>query len=143
MLLVTNIVVISVAGCQLEAIAEMQKAPRTCAAFMRMLPAEFQLIQARWSGEAAWIPLGDTKLDVPYENHTSYPAPGQILLYPGGISEAEILVPYGSTCFSSKVGQLAGNHFLTVVEGGEHLQAIGRAVLWQGAQAIRFALASR
>ena len=73
-----------------------------------------------------------------YENHTSYPGPGQILLYPGGFSETEILFPYGGTCFASKLGQLAGNHFLTIVAGNEHLRELGRLVLWEGAQDILF-----
>ena len=79
----------------------------------------------RWSGESAWIPLGDFEFGVGFENATSYPAPGQVLLYPGGYSETEILFPYGSCCFASKMGQLAGNHFLTVVEGNEHLPTWG------------------
>jgi hypothetical protein len=61
-----------------------------------------------------------------------------MLFYPGGLSEAEILIPYGGTCFSSKVGQLAGNHFLTVLDGRENLQALGQIVLWHGAQDILF-----
>jgi len=65
-------------------------------------------------------------------------APGQMLVYPGGFSEMEILFPYGQTCFASKAGQLAGNHFATVVEGREHLPEIGQRVLWEGAQPIRF-----
>ena len=103
-----------------------------------MLPLHTRLIQARWSGEAAWIPFGELDLDLGYENHTSHPAPGHLLLYPGGISETEILFPYGSTLFASKMGQLAGNHFLTVVEGREQLREIGRLVLWEGAQDILF-----
>ena len=76
--------------------------------------------------------------DLGPEDPTSYPAPGELLLYPGGVSEVEILFPYGDTCFASKAGQLAGNHFATVVGGLEHLPAIGEIVLWQGAQEIRF-----
>lgn len=107
-----------------------------------MLPLQSQIIQARWSGEAAWIPFGDMALDVGYENHTSHPAPGQLLLYPGGISETEILFPYGATLFASKMGQLAGNHFATIYEGNEHLKALGDLVLWKGAQEISFTAVS-
>jgi hypothetical protein len=117
---------------------ETTLAPRTCAKFLAMLPLKTKIIQARWSGEAAWIPFGDMDLDLGYENHTSHPAPGHLLLYPGGISETEILFPYGSAVFASKVGQLAGNHFATIYDGLEHLPELGRVVLWEGAQEITF-----
>ena len=117
---------------------EEEVAPQTCEAFGGLLPFENKIVQARWSGEAAWIPLSDLDLGLNYENHTSLPAPGEILLYPGGYSETEILFPYGGTCFASTVGQLAGNHFLTITEGREHLRELGRFVLWEGAQDIVF-----
>jgi hypothetical protein len=120
-------------NAQFEEIA----APRTCAAFRTLLPFEEQLIQARWSGEAAWVPLGDLRLDLPAENATSHPSRGDILFYPGGASETELLFPYGSACFASKVGQLAGNHFLTITSGLELLVELGRLVVWKGAQTIR------
>lgn len=131
-------VTIRVGEIELEAKFEFDSAPRTCAAFSRLLPYRQKLIQARWSGESAWIPLGEFKLGVEFENHLSYPAPGQILFYPGGYSETEILFPYGPTCFASKMGQLAGNHFLTITRGLEHLPEIGRRVVWDGAQDIVF-----
>ncbi len=120
---------------------EDDAAPYTCAQFRTMLPYRQRIIHVRWSGEACWIPLGDLDLGLAPENHTSYPAPGQVLLYPGGISETELLLAYGAVRFASKVGQLAGNHFLTVVEGGEQLAALGKLVLWSGAQEIEFAAA--
>ena len=129
---------ITVADFRLVARLEEEGAPNTVAAFRRLLPLESKLIQARWSGQSAWIPFGDLDLGIDFEDPTSYPAPGELLIYPGGLSETEILFPYGDTCFASKAGQLAGNHFATVVEGLEHLQAIGELVLWQGAQPIRF-----
>jgi Protein of unknown function (DUF3830) len=117
---------------------ESKNAPRTCAAFVARLPFRGQLIQARWSGEAAWIPLGDLRLDVGFENATSHPAPGEILFYPGGFSETEILFPYGATLFAGKLGQLAGNHFLTIENAREQLREVGRRVMWEGAQEIVF-----
>jgi len=53
-------------------------------------------------------------------------------------SETEILLAYGGVRFASKVGQLAGNHFLTISKGNEYL--VGKAALWKGAQDIEFAL---
>lgn len=117
---------------------ETAAAPKTVAKFRAMMPYQERIIHVRWSGEACWIPLGDLDVGLGYENPTSYPAPGQILLHPGGISETEILLPYGSCQFASKVGVLAGNHFLTVVDNLENLPALGKLVLWSGAQAIRF-----
>jgi hypothetical protein len=63
---------------------------------------------------------------------------GDILFYPGGYSETEIILAYGACSFASKMGPLAGNHFLTIVEGREHLRALGTTVLWQGAQDVLF-----
>lgn len=131
-------VVIHAGGFRFVARWEETVAPRTCAAFRALLPYRQKLIHARWSGEACWIPLGDFRLEVGFENHTSHPAPGEILFYPGGYSETEILFPYGACLFASKMGQLAGNHFLTIVEGKENLRAVGEKALWQGAQEIVF-----
>ena len=117
---------------------EEQAAPQTVAAFRRLLPLESRIIPARWSGPSAWIPFGELDLGLGPENATSYPAAGELLLYPGGVSETELLFPYGHTCFASKAGQLAGNHFATIVEGGERLQELGELVLWHGAQDITF-----
>ena len=132
------IIRITVGELMFKARLEQASAPATCAAFLDVLPYHQKIIQARWSGEAAWIPLGDFKFGVGYENATSHPSRGDILLYPGGLSETEILFPYGSCSFASKVGQLAGNHFLTVIEGQDRLAELGQLVLWRGAQDIVF-----
>lgn len=117
---------------------ETEKAPETCRIFKSFLPFRNRTIHSRWSGEAVWVPLGDFAFGAGFENHTSHPSRGDILLYPGGFSETELLFAYGSSHFASKMGVLAGNHFLTVVEGREHLEAMGRMVLWQGAQDVVF-----
>jgi len=116
-------------------------APLTCAAFRKMLPMSASTLHVRWSGQAVWLPMGDMSLQIPPENATSYPVPGEILLYPGGVSETEILIAYGGTRFASKAGQLAGNHFLTLDSGIEHLKEIGRLALWHGAQPTTIELA--
>ncbi len=123
-----------------DAVLETEKAPQTCKAFMERLPFEGQIVHVRWSGEGVWIPLGDYNFGVGYENHTSHPAPGHIILYPGGISETEILLAYGGVDFSSKMGQLAGNHFITITSDLENLPVLGNKTLWEGAQQIRFEL---
>ena len=117
---------------------EEETAPDTVAAFRRLLPLRSRIIQARWSGQAAWIPFGELDVGIGPENATCYPSPGELLLYPGGVSETELLFPYGPTSFASKAGPLAGNHFATIVEGGERLQEVGELVLWKGAQEISF-----
>lgn len=121
-------------------------APQTVEAFLKLLPYRQKIIHVRWSGEAYWVPLGEFQLlrgDAPvgFENHTSHPSVGDVLFYPGPYSETEILLAYGSCCFASKMGQLAGNHFLTIVQGKENLRALGVKTLWEGAQEVLFELA--
>lgn len=47
---------------------------------------------------------------------------------------------YGNVNFASKAGQLSGNHFITLTSGLENIYALGRKVLWEGAQDIRYEL---
>jgi len=129
---------VTIAGITFDARFEEDAAPQTVAAFRKLLPYRSKVVHVRWSGEGVWIPLGDTDFGVGYENHTSYPAPGQFILYPGGISETEILLAYGGVHFASKLGQLAGNHFITLTSGLDKLAGIGPKVLWEGAQEILF-----
>jgi hypothetical protein len=117
---------------------EEEDAPQSVAAFRGMLPLDSRVIHVRWSGESMWIPFGDLELGIGPENATRFPNPGEILLFPGGVSEAELLFPYGHVAFGSKAGPLAGNHFATVVEGVEQLRELGMKCLWEGAQEISF-----
>jgi hypothetical protein len=129
---------IAAGGFDFVARLEEEAAPKTVAAFRRLLPLESRIIHVRWSGEGGWIPFGDLDLGLGPENATCYPNPGELVLYPGGISETEILLAYGYVSFASKAGPLAGNHFATILEGGENLRELGRRFLWDGAQEIRF-----
>jgi hypothetical protein len=115
---------------------ERDLAPRTCHYFESLLPYRTQFIHVRWSGEACWVPLGDETVPFGFENATSHPAPGQMLFYPGGYSETELLLAYGGVRFASKLGQLAGNHFLTITDGLAQLPALGKRALWHGAQDV-------
>lgn len=135
----TTLIDVTAGGFTFVARLEEHLAPKTCAAFRAMLPWDERLIHVRWSGEGMWVPMGDTVYDLPWENHTCYPKPGQFIFYPGGVSETEILLGYGDVCFSSKFGQLPGNQFLTIIEGSEQLAELGRKTLWEGAQPVRFA----
>jgi hypothetical protein len=129
---------ISAGGFDFVARLEEKDAPRTVEAFRKLLPLESRIIHVRWSGEGGWIPMGDLDVGIGPENATSYPNPGEIVFYPGGVSETELLLAYGYVSFASKAGPLAGNHFATIVEGGENLRELGRRFLWEGAQPITF-----
>jgi hypothetical protein len=130
---------IRITAADISLIAETNpEAPLTVAAFMKLLPYKQKLIHVRWSGEGVWVPLGSFDLGVGFENHTSHPSKGDILFYPGGYSETEIILAYGACSFASKMGPLAGNHFLTIVKGQEHLVELGTRVLWNGAQDVLF-----
>ncbi|HEY3078548.1 MAG TPA: DUF3830 family protein [Chloroflexota bacterium] len=140
----------------LDAKLENERAGQTVQTILSLLPFRGKILQGRWSGESGWIPIDDwqaasspsggapgpaaahtpRRFDLAYENHTSFPAPGELLFYCFGLSVTEILVPYGPTVFASRVGQLAGNHFATVTSGREGLRELGRRVLWEGAQEV-------
>jgi hypothetical protein len=133
-------IIIAVGDRVLTGVLEEEQAPATCKAFLTVLPLRRQLLQARWSGEAAWVPLGELDLGVGSENPVHRPRPGQVLFYPAAESETEILLPYGVTAFAAVCGPLYGNHFLTINGQEEHLREIGRRVLMEGAQQVDFAL---
>ena len=118
------------------------EAPQTVESFLRLLPYKSKIIHVRYSGEAIWIPLPkDFPMTGVLENQTSYPSKGEILYYPGMISEKEILISYGATVFSSRVGMLPGNHFATIFEDQMKLAEIGKKILWEGAKDISIAKA--
>jgi hypothetical protein len=121
---------ITAGGFSFTARLEEEDAPETVAAFRRLLPLDSRIIHVRW--------FGDLDLGLGPENATCYPNPGEIVLYPGGVSETEILLAYGYVSFASKAGALAGNHFATIIEGNESLRPLGKKFLWEGAQEIVF-----
>lgn len=130
--------IIEIDGHAFDAVFETEKSPKTCEAFKAVIPFHGEIVHVRWSGEGVWIPLGNMDFDVAYEDATSYPAPGQILLYPKGKSETEILIAYGCVQFASKAGTLAGNHFATITSDLDKLREIGVSTLWDGKKSISF-----
>lgn len=134
----TKIIIMPASRFTFDAKLETEKAPLTCAAFLEAMPFVSKIMHVKWSGECAWIPLGDMDFGIGYENATSHPAPGQIILYPGGMSETEIMLAYGAASFVSKVGPLAGNHFMTLTSSLENLFTMGDATMREGAFDVRF-----
>lgn len=129
---------IEIDGFSFDAVFEESLSPKSCEAFQKVMPFSSDVVHVRWSGEGMWIPLGDMDFNVDYEDATSYPTPGQILLYPKGQSETEILIAYGSVQFASKAGVLAGNHFATVTSDLDKLREIGVSTMWEGSKSIVF-----
>ena len=131
---------IEIDGYKFDAVFEEIISPNTCEVFRKVIPFEAQVVHVRWSGEGMWIPLGEMDFAVKLEDATSYPTPGQVLLYPKGKSETEILIAYGCVHFASKAGTLAGNHFATITSDLEKLKEIGMSTLWEGSKSIIFSI---
>lgn len=129
---------IEIDGHKFDAVFEDKNSPKSCEVFREALPFVSQVVHVRWSGEGMWIPLGDKDFGVEYEDATCNPTPGQILLYPKGKSETEIIIAYGACQFASKAGTLAGNHFATITSDLDKLAEIGRSTMWEGAKSITF-----
>jgi hypothetical protein len=104
-------VVLSVGPYRFEARFESSAAPRTCAAFRGLLPFTSQVIHVRWSGEAVWAPLGELSIGVAPENATTYPQLGEVLWYPGGVSETELLIAYGGRTLPARPGRWPATTF--------------------------------
>ncbi len=130
--------IIEIDGHEFDAIFEENNSPNTCDVFRKAMPFEGNVVHVRWSGEGMWIPLGDMDFAIEYEDATTYPTPGQVLLYPKGKSETEILIAYGSVQFASKAGTLAGNHFATITSDLDKLREIGMSTMWEGKKSIIF-----
>lgn len=65
---------ITAGGVQFVAVTHPD-APLTVAAFEKAAAVSAEgRIHVRWSGEAVWVPLGEFKLGVGFENHTSHPS---------------------------------------------------------------------
>ena len=136
----TDTLTVTIDGHDFPAVLNTATAPQTCKAMLERLPFRSKVVHVRWSGEAIWMPLGDMDFGVGYEDATSHPAPGQMILYPGGVSETEILLAYGGVAFASKAGPLAGNPFLTITGDLDKLAELGRKTLWDGALDVEIRL---
>ena len=101
----TDTLTVTIDGHDFPAVLNTATAPLTCKAMLERLPFRSKVVHVRWSGEAIWMPLGDMDFGVGYEDAPSHPAPGQMILYPGGVSETEILLAYGGVAFASKAGR--------------------------------------
>ena len=62
------------------------------------------------------------------------PGAGRALLYPGGVSEVEILLPLRLRRFASKAGPARREPLRHDRRGHRASAAIGELVLWEGAQ---------
>jgi hypothetical protein len=115
---------------------EFKTAPVAVAWLVNQFPLQGAVRHACWSGEAAWLPLGGAPQLAP-ENATARPRPGQILLYAGMTSQAELLIPYGDCAFASKAGSLAGSPVIALDEPLQDLCALGGLLIENGVQPLK------
>jgi hypothetical protein len=115
---------------------ELDAAPAAVTWLVNQFPLAGTVQHARWSGEAVWLPLGGKPQLAP-ENATAYPRPGQILLYAGTMSQAELLLAYGACAFASKAGSLAGSPVVALDGPIEDLRALGSLLIDEGVQPLK------
>jgi hypothetical protein len=115
---------------------ELNTAPVAVDWLVNQFPLKGTVRHACWSGEAAWLPLSGTP-QLAAESPTTHPRPGQILLYAGTISEAELLLPYGACAFASKAGSLAGSPVIALDGPLEDLRALGSLLIVKGVQPLK------
>lgn len=128
-------IVLAVGSFAFGGTLEHEAAPLAAAWLAKQFPLKGIVRHASWSGEAAWMPLGGAPQLVP-ENATVHPRPGQILLYAGILSQAELLIPYGACAFASKAGTLAGSPVITLDASLENLLALGNLLIAKGMQTL-------
>jgi hypothetical protein len=128
-------VLLSVGPYAFAGTLERKTAPVSTAWLLKQFPLTGVLQHACWSGEAAWLPLTGAPQLVA-ENPTTRPRPGQILLYTGITSQAELLLPYGTCAFASKAGALAGSPVITLDDSHDDLRALGALLISSGMQAL-------
>jgi hypothetical protein len=129
-------ILLTAGPCKITGTLEFNIAPIAVAWLVKQFPLTGTVQHASWSGQAAWLPLGDTP-PLPPENATAHPPPGQILLYAGGLSQPELLIPYGPCSFASKAGSLAGSPVIALDEPLEPLRALGSLLIAKGVQALK------
>jgi hypothetical protein len=129
---------IQIGDAKFSAALMTDKAPKTCEALTKILPIETEILHTRYSDEAMWVGL-DNAPKIDFENHTSYASKGDLLFYAGTLHRSGILLAYGASVFSTKVGVLPGNHFASVMEGVDKLPETGMKLLREGAKTIRIA----
>jgi hypothetical protein len=134
-------VLLAVGSYSFAGTVEHKTAPLAAAWLVKQLPIRGALQHARWSGEAAWLPLSGAPQLVP-ENATAYPRPGQILLYAGIASQAELLIPYGACAFACKAGTLAGSPVITLDGSLDDLAALGSLLIAKGMQTLTLSTCS-
>jgi hypothetical protein len=131
---------ISIGGRLFAACFQWDLAPLSCRHLTEMFPLRGQVIHARWSGEAIWLPLGSNwpvgSILEP-ESATGRPEAGEVLLFAGPRSEPELLIAYGTTRFACKAGPLEGNRVLRIQDDLSQLAECGRETLMRGAMELR------
>ena len=130
----------TIGGEIFQARLRVDLAPRSCERLLQLLPYRGELIHAQWSGQSCWSPLGSSwpagERLLP-ESALAYPAPGEVLLFGGELSEPELLIAYGPTRFASMAGPLAGNPVLKIETDIARLAELGRQILRRGALELR------
>ena len=116
---------------------EEELAPKTVAAFKASLPLDDRIIHCRWSGSptgsrGATATSGSARRTRPRTRTRA----SSRSIRAGERDRAALSVRLLLVRVEGRPS--VGDHFATLVEGGEQLPELGRLTLWEGAQQITF-----
>ncbi len=131
-------ITLAIDGVVAKAVLFTDKAPRTCAKVLNLLPIEDRTIQVRWSG-AAWRTEKNYPLQLgEVENPVTVLEPGDIIYYDDPRYDLyKIGVAYGRAAWRDFAGDLIVAHIGRITENLDAFMKVCERILFDGPKTVR------
>ena len=109
------------------------KSPKTCKAFLSLLPLEGKILHATWSGEMLFLKCNGITGRQELENATVYPSRGDVGL---NFNLGELQIVYGQAQLRARLGPAPDSIFARITENPDRLEEMGQKIHREGAKNI-------